>query len=467
MTEDFYLQTSMYSILPAAISLLFLGYGFYALASRRFNSITGTFFLLCFTTFFWQGTWAVLFQAESPRTALALVKLGYFFILFLPTCLYHFLTEITGRHQERRLVYLSYSLAAVLAVFLVSSDLFVSGYYHYFWGYYPKAGVLHPLHIIQTVLVVNRGLYITYRAQKTAWGDMQTRLRLCLTGLLIYLFAAVDYLCNYGFEFYPPGLIFIAIALGFLTIAIVKYDLLNPMALAGSLAHEMRTPLAAIRNQAAGITKHLPTLLEGYQLAVDHRLMDARIGAGHLEILSDVSGRITNEVHKSNTIIDMMLASTSMERPETLDFERYFIEACIAEALERYPFEQGEKEKISVEVMENFEFRGSDILLVFVLFNLLKNALHALRESGKGDIRISAEPAGGRNILRVTDTGPGIPPNAIPHVFDTFYSTKRNGGGAGIGLAFCKKVMEAFGGNIRCESVEGEYTTFALEFPAA
>ncbi len=457
----------MYSLLPAAISVLFLCYGFYALASRGINLITGTFFLLCFTTFFWQGTWAVLFQAESPASALILIKLGYFFILFLPTCLYHFLTEITGYTKERTYVYASYAFAAVLAVFLVFSDLFISGYYHYFWGYYPKAGLLHPLHIMQTVVVVSRGLFITYLAQKSALDYMQTRLRLCLTGLLVYLFAAVDYLCNYGYEFYPPGVVFVAIALGFLTIAIVKYDLFNPMALAGTLAHEIRTPLATIRNQAAGISRHLPTLLEGYQLAVDHKLMEPRIGPMHMEILSDVSERIADEVHKSNTIIDMMLASSSMEHPDTLAFERYFIAACIAEAMERYPFEAGEKEKIRVEISDNFQFQGSDTLMVLVLFNLLKNALYELKAAGKGDIRISAENTGGHNILRVTDTGPGIPRQALPHIFAPFFSTKRSSGGAGMGLTFCKRVMEAFGGSIRCESVEGEYTTFALEFPAA
>ncbi len=456
----------MYSILPAAISLLFLGYGFYALASRGFNLITGSFFLLCLTTFFWQGTWAVLFQAKDPATVIILVKLGYFFILFRPTCMYHFLTEITGSTKERRYVYISYALAALMAIFLIFTDQFISGYYHYFWGYYPKAGTLHPLHVAQTVYVALRALYITWRAQSTASDYMQTRLRLCLTADLIYLFAAVDYLCNYGFEFYPPGVIFIAIALGLLTIAIVKYDLFSPMALAGTLAHEIRTPLATIRNQAAGISRHLPTLLEGYQLAVEHKLMPERINPAHLEILSDISGRIADEVRKSNTIIDMMLASSSMEDPGTLAFERYFIAACITEAMERYPFEAGEKEKIIVEIAEDFEFRGSDTLLVLVLFNLLKNALYALRESGKGDIHIFAGSTEGHHLLRVTDTGTGIPRQALAHIFAPFFSTKRTSGGAGMGLTFCKRVMEAFGGSIRCDSVEGEYTTFALEFPA-
>lgn len=457
----------MYSVLPAAISMLFLGYGFYALASRGLNRITGSFFLLCLTTFFWQGTWAVLFKTESPAVALTLIRIGYFFILFLPSSMYYFLAEITGRQQERRYVYFSYAFAAVLAVILVSSDLVVSGYYHYFWGYYPKAGILLPLHIVQTVIVVNRGLYISYVAQKNASEGMQTRLRLCLSGTIISFFSAIDYLCNYGFEFYPPSVVVTAIFLGIFTIAIIKYDLLNPMALAGTLAHEIRTPLATIRNQAAGISRHLPTLLEGYQLAVDHKLMDPRIGAVHMEILSDISGRIADEVHKSNTIIDMMLATYSMERPDTLAFERYFIAACIAEAMERYPFEAGEKNKVSVEVAENFEFKGSDTLLVLVLFNLLKNALYALRSSGKGMIRITAETARGQHLLRVTDTGTGIPRQALPHIFAPFFSTKRMHGGTGMGLAFCKKVMEAFGGSISCESVEGEYTTFSLEFPAA
>lgn len=456
----------MYSILPALVSILFLGFGFYAVASRGVNRISGSFFVLCLTTFFWQSTWAVLFQTESQIFAQFLVKFGYVFILFLPTSLYHFLTEISGRHGERRYVYFSYALSAILAVFLLGSDLVVSGYYRYFWGYYPKAGMLHPVHLLQTLFVVSRGLYITYLTQKNASDDLQMRLRLCLAGTLICIFAPVDYLCNYGFEFYPPGVIFIAATLGIYTIAIARYDLFNPMALAGTIAHEMRTPLATIRNQATGISRYLPTLLESYRLAVENNLMGASISDKHLRVLTDLSGRIASEVDKTNAVIDMLLASTSMERPDTISFERYLIGTCIAEALERYPFDEGEKEKICVEVAEDFEFHGSNTLLIFVLFNLLKNGIYALKSSGKGEIQITAKKSYGRNILCVTDTGSGIPKNVLPYIFDSFYSTKRKGGGAGIGLTFCKKVMSAFNGSIGCDSIEGEFTTFVLEFPA-
>ena len=455
----------MYSILPAVISILFLGFGYFALASQGISRVSASFFLMCITTFFWQATWAVLFQVTDPVIAHFLVKFGYFFILFLPTSLYHFLTEISGRHEERRYVYFSYVLALVLAAFLLSSDLFVSGYYSYYWGYYPKAGLLHPVHLLQTIVVVNRGLYITYVAQKYSAHDLRMRLRFCLAGILIFFFAAVDYLCNYGLEFYPPGVVFIALSLGAFTVAIVKYDLLNPMALAATVAHEIRTPLAAIRNQATGISRYLPELLKGYRLAVENRLIDASISNGNLEVLSGISGRISNEVHKSNVMIDMILASTSMENSDAIAFERYFVGACIAEALERYPFEAGEKERVRVAIAQDFEFIGSDTLLVFVLFNLLKNSMHALHKSGEGEIRIQARTVGGRNLLSVTDTGHGIPQQALPYVFDMLYSANRHKGGTGIGLSFCKKVMDAFNGSIRCDSVEGKYTTFTLEFP--
>jgi len=455
----------MYSILPAAVSILFLSYGFYALASRGFNRITASFFLLCITTFFWQATWAVLFQTEDAATARFLVKFGYFFILFLPTSMYHFLTEITGKHDERRFVHSSYALSTILAIFLLFSDLVVSGYYHYFWGSYPKAGVLHPIHVLQTAGIVVRGIQITYESQRIALAEKRVQLHLCLATLGFFALSGIDYLCNYGVDFYPPGVIFLAAALVFFTIAIVNYDLFNPMALAGTIAHEMRTPLAAIRIQATGIASYLPTLLEGYRLAVENKLMPRNINDRHLHVLSDISSRISDEVHKSNVMIDMMLASTSMERPEAITFERFFIQACIAEALERYPFEQGEREKVSMSTADNFEFHGSDTLLIFVLFNLIKNAIYALKAAGKGDILIFTRTEDRRNLLCVTDTGPGIPKHVLPHIFESFYSTKRQGG-AGMGLAFCKKVMAAFHGSIECESVEGEFTTFVLAFPA-
>lgn len=454
----------MYSVLPAIVSALFLGYGLYVVAEKGFNRISTSFFILCIATFFWQATWAVLFQVRDPQLARLLVKFGYLLILFLPTSLYQFLAEISERKGERRLVFVAYGIAAILGTLDVGSDWFVNGYYDYFWGYYPKAGPVHPLHMLQTVVVVTRGLYITFRQQQGAAQGQRMRLRLCIASLLIYFFAAVDYLCNYGVEFYPPGVVFVAISLGLIALAVTKYDLISPVAVAATVAHEMRTPLASIRMQADALGQFLPELNKGYQLAVAHGLCEPALPPAQSEKLAELSRSIKYQVDRSNTVIDMMLASARMKQIDASTFACHSASECVAEALETYPFAKGERERVSVCVMGDFEFYGSSQLFVYVLFNLLKNSLYALKAAGKGEITIAIAAGFARHTLTLTDTGTGIAAATLPKIFNTFFTTKQSAG-AGIGLAFCRHVIAAFGGHMRCESVEGQYTTFVLDFP--
>jgi two-component system sensor histidine kinase ResE len=88
-------------------------------------------------------------------------------------------------------------------------------------------------------------------------------------------------------------------------------------------------------------------------------------------------------------------------------------------------------------------------LIVRVLTNLISNAIK--HTPGGGTITIEAEPSSADSIVvRVTDTGPGIPEADASHVFDRFYQTDtgRSRGGTGLGLAFCKLAVELHGGKI-------------------
>ena len=67
------------------------------------------------------------------------------------------------------------------------------------------------------------------------------------------------------------------------------------------------------------------------------------------------------------------------------------------------------------------------------------------------------------NYLILKDTGPGISPENIQHLFKAFFTRTQNG--TGVGLSLCKTIMNEFGGSIHCESVEGEFTKFVMEFP--
>ena len=455
----------MYAIPTAFVSAMFVVFGLYVVITQGLTRLSAPFLLMCSATFAWQGTWTLLFQTEDPQIAALLVRVGYLFILFLPTTFYHFVTEVAARRRERPMLLASYGLCVVLAVLLPGNEV-VSGYQRFFFGYYPVAGPLHPLHVLQTVLLAARSAQLLLGARKQAGGEARRRLDLCLAALGLYSFAAVDYAVNYGYPFYPPGVLFIALSLGLLAITIVRYHLIHPYALAATIAHEIATPLATIGMHADEIASVWSHVFKGYRLAVAHGLYDDHEHSDQTERISQLATAIRREVSGTSAMVEMALASFTLDRLDRSRFSAHAVQQCVNSALERYPFRARERERITVSPIDStLRFSGSDTVVVFVLFNLLKNALHAIHVSGEGQIAISAREDQGFCVLQFRDTGPGIAPDVLPHIFDAFFSTKRHGSGAGMGLAFCRRATELLGGSIECTSVRGTHTTFTVCLP--
>jgi signal transduction histidine kinase len=101
-----------------------------------------------------------------------------------------------------------------------------------------------------------------------------------------------------------------------------------------------------------------------------------------------------------------------------------------------------------------------------VLGNLIGNAIKFTPRDGRITLAADADPDAVR--LSVTDTGTGIPPEHLPHVFDRFWKVREgNRHGAGLGLAIARGIIEAHGGEIQVESTPGAGTTFTLTLPVA
>ncbi len=106
--------------------------------------------------------------------------------------------------------------------------------------------------------------------------------------------------------------------------------------------------------------------------------------------------------------------------------------------------------------------------LIQVFLNLISNAEQAIREvreSGRIQIRIA--PAGRNLVATVQDDGVGIAPEAMPRIFDPFYTTKRPGGGTGLGLSICLSLIREHGGTIQAESLPGGGSAFSVYVPTA
>ncbi|MCO5399254.1 sensor histidine kinase [Ralstonia soli] len=456
----------MYALLPAFVSSLFLFSAVYVLSTRGRTRASSAFFYLAVLTALWQGLWAFLFRAGDVPTAQLLAKAGWLAILPLPTTIYHFAVEVTERPGERRWLRLSYALAGVLMVLLVATNWVIAGVRLFDFGFYPKAGPLEAVHITQTVLLILRSLWLLYVEQRHATAEKRKRLQLCIVGVAVYSLAAIDYAVNYGLAPYPPGVLFIACCPPLLAWALVKLDFMRPYAVAAGIAHELRTPLTTIRMQAGEIAHAWPAVFKGYQAAVSNGLVREALSPATAKRIARLPSAIDHEVNTAHTMIDMELASITLDRLDTRQFAAHSLYECVAEAVERYPFQAGERARLTLSAFDPaWRFVGSETLLVYVVFNLIKNALQAIQAASRGMIEISATWSAEHFVIDVRDTGCGIAAEHQGRVFDAFYSTRHDDSGHGMGLTFCRRVMHSFGGRIECQSVEGEGSCFSLYFP--
>lgn len=224
-------------------------------------------------------------------------------------------------------------------------------------------------------------------------------------------------------------------------------------ALAGSIAHEMRNPLGRVQYSLDMVSRVLPEPSTNPEAQSLSRKQINDLYA-HLS-----QGQVA--VERGLQVIAMTLDEVNAKVVDTDRFTLIRAEDAIRKALAEYAYEaERERDIVSLSIIKDFAFRGDETLFVFVLFNLLKNSLYY--RSLCPDMRLAVvvdEPR-----VLVTDTGPGIPAATMPHLFEPFHTSDKVGG-TGLGLAYCKRVMAAFDGDITCDSVEGEGTRFTLRFP--
>ena len=233
-------------------------------------------------------------------------------------------------------------------------------------------------------------------------------------------------------------------------------------AMTAAIANEMRTPLLSISFSAEAIKKNLPPLMKAYDIARTAKLECKELSAQAQSSLKRCPDQLEKVTRRAFSIIDLLVGNVmNLDNPQAL--QNVSIKKCVEQALEQYPLHPKERELIYWDGVKDFIFQGQENMLIHILFNLLKNALHYIQVAGKGDIHIWTEEGKKHYQLHFKDTGAGISEKMLPHIFEQFYTKTKYG--AGIGLFFCQKTMEEIGGRISCESTEGEYAKFILEFP--
>ena len=213
-----------------------------------------------------------------------------------------------------------------------------------------------------------------------------------------------------------------------------------------NVSHELRTPLTAIKG-------FVETLLDG---ALEDNVLCRRF----LSIIEGENNRLTR-------LIDDLLTLSAIEsRERKLTLKPVCLVTSVRQVMNILAPQAREK-GLQVELIYNRSLplvQADEDLVGQVLINLIDNAIKYTPRDGKIMIRLKRE--GQRVLPTVTDTGPGIPKESLPRLFERFYrvdkARSRELGGTGLGLAIVKHIVESHGGEVFVDSELGRGSTFGF-----
>ncbi len=207
------------------------------------------------------------------------------------------------------------------------------------------------------------------------------------------------------------------------------------------VSHELRTPLTVIKGNVDLIRRMKQADEESLESIDEEAGRLTRLVGGLLMLAQAESGKLT-----------------LIFNPVELDllFTEVFTEMCVL---------AGSKVHVHLNEIDQVMVNGDRDRLKQVLLNLIANAIQYTPQGG--DVFLSMAKIGAQVRIIIRDTGPGIPAEDLPHIFDRFYRaeksrTRSTSSGFGLGLSIAQWIVEHHGGQIKVESKEGKGTTFVI-----
>jgi heavy metal sensor kinase len=217
-------------------------------------------------------------------------------------------------------------------------------------------------------------------------------------------------------------------------------------------AHELRSPLAAVQNSLE-VALNAERSTEEYKELIGETLEECGI-------LRDLVNQL------------LLLAESDAGRFE-IGAEAIRLDHVVAKSCEMFAG-VAEAAELTLNIrLEPVQVYGEAGRLRQVINNLVDNAIKFSARGGLINVELAIDSATRQAVLRVSDTGQGIAVEDVPHVFERFYrgdksrQRKSKTGGTGLGLSICESIVEAHGGQIQVESVQGQGTSVTVYLTAA
>jgi signal transduction histidine kinase len=212
-----------------------------------------------------------------------------------------------------------------------------------------------------------------------------------------------------------------------------------------------------IMNSVAPIASLAETL--SHRLQASAALLDGQPGA-----LEDLQIGVGTIRRRSEGLLKFAETYRSLNKITTLNLTKVYVRDLFENlhVLMEPTFEQKGIEMEIILKDPDMTLDADVSLIEQVLINLVVNAVEAVKDSAEPTITLLGTTYNGRPLVKVADNGTGMSPEVMDNIFIPFFSTKKTG--SGIGLSLCKQIMLLHKGNIQVQSIEGEGSSFLMQF---
>ncbi len=221
-----------------------------------------------------------------------------------------------------------------------------------------------------------------------------------------------------------------------------------------NVAHTFETLLSEFLLEAQTLRWSMPVLLTSYQTALQSNPTIGEISRKRLLFLDSIPEKMERNTLRLQTNVHMMLGKNGFA-DKALVTESVLVSKSVSSVLSVF------HRPVNWSPAGEVYFLGNTNLFELALLEILKNASEAINLANRGMISINLDEKA--RELSIEDTASGVPPFNIDKIFNRRFTTKATG--TGLGLYFCKTLFAGWGGDIRCESEESNFTRFIISLP--